>query len=186
MPAAKPFFQQHGYDFSKTTIAADLVIALEGYQMTSAANQALDATEAEISCTTLETFKTVCQFEQREFPYWYSGLLETGSEDVHNILAIWRRGEVIGTVITNTPKHPGIREKMIGPDVGGFGAVGIAKAWRGRGLGTAMCQSAALYVKKRGAQFCMIDEVAPEVTDFYKRIGAKIWREFHRAEKYVR
>ena len=182
LPAAKPFFAKHGYDFAAAMVT-DLVIELEGYQMT-VAHQALDDIDAEVLRATEDTFETVCQFEQREFPYWYDGMLQTGAEkEGHTILVVWRQGEVIGTVFTT---HPTSHQRKIGLHIGTINGVGVAEAWRGRGVGAAMCQSAALYVKQRGARCCMIDGVEPELIDFYRRIGAKTGRKYHRGEKYVR
>ena len=184
LPAAELFFRRHGYDFSEG-VGTDVAIALDGYEMTPAARRALQEQGAEVRCTTPETLEAVCEFERREFPDWYDGLLKNAGQNVEDIVAVWRGDEVIGSTIANTPPNHGMRERMVGSPAGGFGGVGIAEAWRGRGLGTAMCQWAALYVKRRGGRYCLIDQIRPELMGFYSRVGAEAWRSFCLGKKRV-
>ena len=65
--------------------------------------------------------------------------------------------------------------------VAGPGAVGIAAAWRGKRLGAAMCQAAALHVQSRGGTCCYIDWTG--IGPFYEKVGAKVCGRFFGATK---
>ena len=54
--------------------------------------------------------------------------------------------------------------------------MGIAKQYRGRGLGAAMCEQAAVHVERTGADVCFIDWTG--LADFYCKLGAEVWRGF--------
>ena len=185
LPAARPFFAAHGYDVTRRVL--DLLVPLDHYEirhryedaMESAGVTAAPAAEADIAA--------LIEFESREFPGWCPSMIAMfHAGDAGNVLMLRRESEIVGTIQTFTPRSrwrgPNVVwDRILGATMGGYGAVGIARAWRGRRLGAAMCQAAALHVRANGGTCCLIDWTG--LTDFYAKTGARVWRAFWRGGK---
>ena len=185
LPRAIDFFEARGYDLSARM--PDMLHALEACQLTEKHRKNLDAAGAIVRGATWDDVGALLTMERREFPGWVDNLLRgLSAGDVENILLVEREHEIIGTIQTFTPHNQfrgpnQVWEEILGADVGGYGAVGIAEAWRGRGLGAAMSLAAADHVRSHGASACHIDWVGP--VDFYQKLGARVWRWFRGGRK---
>jgi GNAT superfamily N-acetyltransferase len=188
LPAAHAFFQKHGY--AVTGSSPDMIIPGEGCVLDEKNRQRLaDAGVVVVTATTRDA-GAVLEFEAREFSGWCVNFLTLfAAGDEENVLLVKHGGEIVGTITAFTPRSRWrsanlVWERIHGAEMGGYGAVGIAAAWRGKGLGGAMSQAAAAHVRSRGASCCYIDWVGPE--GFYAKLGAKVWRRFTRMEKTLR
>jgi len=128
------------------------------------------------------------EFEQREFPWWTQGLLKMLPADMDNVIIVRRDQEVIGSLLSFTPSSRFLsggmqHNQQIDGKLGAIGAVGIAEAWRGKGLGLAMCEAALAHIRSCGGTHCYIDQVEPEVTPFYEKIGATTYAEYRCGSK---
>jgi len=176
---AAAFFAALG--FAPQSEVVDLVIDLREDRVPVYQDR-LRAVGAEVVPCTREMLPEVLAFEQREFPGWVAGILRSAAKgEEANVLVVRTPDEIVGTIQTFPPQSrvPGAnlvwRGCFPGP-LGGYGAVGIAQAWRGKGLGIAMCEAAGQAVRDQGAEFCFIDWTT--IVDFYARAGARVWRRF--------
>ena len=180
LPRATRFFEAKGYDLSARM--PDMLHELEACELTEEYRERLGEVGAVVRSATWDDVGALLTMEQREFPGWVDNLLRALSAgDVENIILVEREHEIIGTIQTFTPQNRfrganQVWEEILGTEVGGYGAVGIAKAWRGRGLGGAMSLAAAEHVRSHGACACCIDWVGP--VGFYEKLGARVWRWF--------
>jgi len=182
LPAAAAFFAKHGYTANYEAI--DMCGPLAGFRMAEESVASLAAAGAEmVSCTPADVGATY-DLLTREQPGWRGSFLAmVTAGDVANVLLL-KRGAVIIGCIQTYPRHSRLRganlvwERRYGEDLGGFGAVLIAKDWRGKGLGAAMIQAAAQYVKDSGAGHCYIDWTGRTLAPFYSKVGVEICRAF--------
>jgi len=179
LPNAAAFFAATG--FVAQNEVCDLVVDLREDGPPVYQDRLRDA-GAEIVPCTRGMLPEVLDFEQAEFPGWVTGILRFAAKgEEANVLVVRTAAEIVGTIHTFPP-----RSRVAGPNLvwratfpgplGGYGAVGIAEAWRGKGLGIAMCEAAGQSVRAAGADFCFIDWTT--IVDFYARAGAQVWRRF--------
>ena len=185
LPAAKAFFLKHGYTVTGRT--PDMILPLADCVLLPRYQAALDAAGCRVVSATLDDAGPLLTFETREFKGWCPNLIKLMSAgDVDNILLVKRGDEIIGSITAFTPGSCWrganlVWERLHGERIGGYGAVGIAKDWRGKGLGAAMNLAAALHVRNHGAACCYIDWVGP--VDFYGKLGARVCRWFDMMSK---
>jgi len=187
-PGAIEFFAASGYKLGAE--AFDLVIPLTGWQSSNNVCPVSRDLGIEIEPLTPELVGNALAFEQREFPDWFSGLLKMLSADMGNVIVVRRGIEVLGSVCTFTPNSRWYtggmqREAQIGGQLGAIGAVGIAKSWRGKGLGRAMCAAALLHIQSQGGTHCYIDQVEPHIVPFYEQMGAKVYAHYRYGTKLL-
>ena len=185
LPPAKQFFLAQGYTLESEV--ADLILPLQNYQVNAHYREQLRLHSIHMRCATELDMAALLDFQTREFPHWRGNMIAlVHAGDISHILVLWHGSEIVGTLLTFTPqsRHRGpnlVWESIFGAAMGGFGTVGIAKAWRGKGLGAAMCQEACLHVQNLGGDCCFIDWTG--IADFYTKLGAKVWRTFWRGGK---
>ena len=187
LPLVKAFFLRQGY-CSGTRLAPDMVIPFTGpYAMDPKYRAQMEAAGVQVISATLEDAGALMAFENREFIGWSPTMLTLmATGDINNILLAKHDDEIVGSITCFTPgsRWRGanlVWERLYGTQMGGYGAVGIAKAWQGKGLGAAMSQAAAIHVQNQGATCCYIDWVGPE--EFYYKLGARTWRRFDHMSK---
>lgn len=83
---------------------------------------------------------------------------------------------MVGSLLFGGPGGATIFEPMLGPDAGTIGCVGVAPAWQGRGIGTAMVARASEIPRDAGTGMCHIGGVSRET--FYLRAGYRPWRRY--------
>jgi len=187
LPAAGVFFAKHGYAANYEAI--DLCGSLADFKMPETATANLAAAGAEVVSCTLADVGATYDLLTREAAGWRGSFLAlVTAGDVANVLLVKHDDEIIGCIQTY-PRHSRLRganvvwERRYSPDLGGFGAVLIAKAWRGRGLGVAMIQAAAQYVKDSGASHCYIDWTSHALAPFYGKADTAICGTFAQCSK---
>ena len=184
LPAACAFFRKNGMDLA--TPAIDLVVHLEGAALRDAMELQLPEGMT-ITGATPDDMGPLHVFQQAEFPGWMSSMTHMmAAGDIGNVLVLKSGREVIGSIQTYTPASRWrganvVWERLLGDHMGGYGCVGIGKAWRGRGLGLAICRGAMRHVAAAGGKCCLIDWT--NLVDFYRKSGAVVWRKFLRGSK---
>jgi len=173
-----PFFEHAGYALRGD--AYDLRRSLRGYQTppTVAAARAA-ASDLEIRPLTPGDRRALFAFLDATFPgrwrYTIARFLESGAP-IGDVMGVVGRGGVLGFAHLF---HPG--SQRIGPSiawggsdagagaVGGLGPMGIAPAIRGRGLGLALVDRAAVHLAALGAHEMVVDWTV--LLDFYGKLG---------------
>ena len=182
LPGAQAFFTKHGYAGNYQSI--DLCGPIEGYRMPEEYRQMLQFQEITITGMTQETLGQVYEFLSRESPNWRGSMLNfVHHGDLDDVLVVRQKQEIIGCIQTYSPRtrYRGanvVWEGIHGNDIGGFGSVIIAKSWRGKGLGQAMCQAAAEHIAAHGAATCYIDWTSDALAPFYGKVGVNICGRF--------
>lgn len=185
LAAAGAFYAAQGYATSSRV--CDLLVPLGNYRASMRYQQRLHAVGATLVSATPALLPALLEFEFREFAGWAPSILRLAANgDLGNVLVLTSPAGILGSILTYTPDtgwrySNQVWDRRIGGRLGGYGAVGIAASQRGKGLGAAMCEGAAAYVESRGADACFIDWTA--IPEFYRRVGAEVWRWHEMAEK---
>ncbi len=189
LPGASPFFEACGY--TDTGEVVDMIASLEDFLPDPAREQAAQGMGVTVAPVKPDEVGGVYDLLTREAAGWREALLKMASSgDLGNILAVRHGRRFIGCVQTFTPTSRFryanlVWEGLYGQKLGGFGAVLIAKAWRGKGLGLYMIEQAAAHVKNNGGSHAYIDWTSREMARFYGKIGAVICRTFRKHMKQL-
>ena len=184
LPEAQALFNSRGFQLKATT---DLLIPLIDYRPKPRYEKAILEAGASVQSLEQSDLGALLDFATRDFPDWRHQLLNMlVAGEIANVLVMKRRGSMIGFSLTATPQSRFrganlVWEAVHGPAMGGFGAVGIAKDWRGHGLGAALGQASAVHVQRCGATCAYIDMTT--LVEFYAKIGARVCGRFRRGAK---
>ena len=181
LPAAAPFFAARGWAFDG--LSHDLIRDLRAPHTPDPGWGRAPAGVA-LAVATPADLPDLLAFERREFPEWqgaYAALAARGSADD---LLIARRidGPIVGALIlyaaarSRQPRHDVPWTRLLGDDCGGIGAVGVAAAARGRGIGAALVACGSMVLRDRGVGTCCIGWTW--LVDFYGRDGYRPWRSY--------
>ncbi|MDD5708214.1 MAG: GNAT family N-acetyltransferase [Kiritimatiellae bacterium] len=175
LPAAVAFFKKNGYTSSR--LAPDMIIDCRDGSMQARYQERLQTIGARVECCTENVLPAMVGLGPDAWQHAMVRMAASG--DMANILGVFRGDQVIGSILTYTPESRFrsaclVWERIFGPRLGGYGEVFVSPAWRGQGLGAAMCEAAALHVRQHGADRCFIGWVGPQ--EFYRKIGATVWR----------
>lgn len=186
LPDTAPFFGRRGWRFIHE--CHDLTQQLAAYATTSTLR---DPVAGIVVAPATETDGPgILAFEAREFPEWlphYTRAVDLG--DYGDLLVARVEGGVILGVLLlygawSHPERNDVRWKtLLGHDAGAIGAVGVAAAARGRGIGTALVARASEILRARGVGTCFIGWVW--AVDFYARLGYRPWRSYAMGEREV-
>ncbi|HEX7736103.1 MAG TPA: GNAT family N-acetyltransferase [Ktedonobacteraceae bacterium] len=187
LPGARAFFQARGWQFTETVY--DLSQDLSQYTTPPVIDQRMVTEQITLDTASEADIPEVLAFEAREFLGWlahYERLAGLG--DYQDILVArdQRTGQVVGTLLMSTPQSNTTRTDVVwrvllGSDAGSMGAVGVAEAEHGRGIGIALVARASDLLRARGIRNCYIDWVV--ITDFYAKLGYKKWRALQMSER---
>lgn len=167
----------------------DLCGTLESFALESKYLRAMEDQEVTVRSARFEDMEQLFPFLQRESPGWlHAAMVRFAAGDAAHILLVEHRKELVGCIQTFPPESRVrganlVWEGIYGERMGGFGAVLMAPAWRGKGLGASMCQQAAWYLKQCGATHCYIDWTNHDLARLYGKVGATICRTFRQAHK---
>lgn len=187
LEGAHVFFEALGFELRRGTF--DLVRDVSDFEMPQKVKDIIHREEVDIGPATEEEVPDVIAFEHREFPGWEAAFrLLAAVGDTDHLLLVRDKGRIVGSLTTFSPRSRFraanvVWETLLGSDMGGYGAVGIAQAERGRGLGLAMCAVASQMLKERGVRNVHVDWTG--LLDFYGKLGYKPWREYWMGGKPV-
>jgi beta-N-acetylhexosaminidase len=176
LPGAVEFFQHRNWNISESSY--DLVRSLRDY--TTSPEVLRRAGDINIRLATPVEAEGILALEAREFPYWeayYRKALEEGAFD--DLVVALDGQTVIGclqlfTAASNVSNI--VWTGLLGHDSGGLGAVGVAEAYRGRGVGLALVARASEILHARGVDNSHIGWTS--LVDFYGKLGYRVWREY--------
>jgi beta-N-acetylhexosaminidase len=164
----------------------DLVRHLADYQIPISLQERMSQEGIILHPATPDEMPAVLDFERTEFPNWYREYAyRTALGECHDILTAWdiRKG-VVGTLMMYTPQSKILSvnllwKELLGPDLGGMGAVGVGMNERGRGIGMALVAWASDVLRQRKIGNALIDWTG--LVDFYGKAGYQPWRWYQTA-----
>jgi len=118
-------------------------------------------------------------FEALHFPEWAAYFDDDALETA--IVAVDDDGAIVGSLMATDHRHPQLWHELLGEDSGTIGAVGVAEAARGRGVGSAIVAYACEQLRDRGVGNCHIGWTTE--LSFYGRLGFHPWRRYETANR---
>ncbi len=183
LPGAYPFFAACGWPLDPEQRSCDLVRNLSDYQMSVAMSARLAQEQVTIRPAEQNEAEEAIAFEKEHFPGWAGAFVYTVElGDIQNLLlAFDERKGIVGTLMLHTPTSRWLAanvvwKTLLGDNLGGISAVGVAASERGRGIGIGMVAVGSEVLRKRGVGNCHIDWT--RIVDFYGKLGYTVWREY--------
>ena len=183
LPGAYPFFASCGWPLDPEQRSCDLVRDLSDFQMPAAMRARLAQEQVTIRPAREDEVADVLAFEAEHFPGWAGAFVYTAElGDFQNMLiAIDPRKGIVGTLMLHTPASRWLGanitwKTLLGDNLGGISAVGVAASERGRGIGIGMVAVGSEVLRDRGIGNCHIDWT--RIVDFYGKLGYTVWREY--------
>ncbi|HOG46329.1 MAG TPA: GNAT family N-acetyltransferase [Anaerolineae bacterium] len=182
LAGGRRFLEGRGYALFHTV--HDLIGDLDAMPHPPRVDAALAAAGAQVRPCAEAEWPAAVAFLERSFPGpWprdrrrHHALGASAGE----IYLLWVDGAIAGLAQTYSGDSP-----VLGPSVhwapalgiaeGGLGPIGLAEAWRGRGLGLALLTLALEGLRRHGAHHAVIDWT--ELLDFYGPLGFRVWRSY--------
>lgn len=174
LPGALAFFERRGWSALETVW--DFVAGLGDFRPGPALGATPDVTYRP---ATVEDMPGVLHFVGSHFPYWLPHYDTTDADSVFLAVA---DGGIAGALRLEWPSRhgPGRWSRLLGDELGGLRAVGVARPFRGGGIGTAMVVAATEHLRRLGAGVSLIDWLVR--TAFYERAGYRPWRSYRLVE----
>lgn len=173
------FFEKMGWgNFSRI---CDLVQDVRNYTIPAELRQRMAKAGVELRPARPEEAPAVLDFERQHFPFWYREFAyKTALGECHDILAAWEKKKgLVGTLLMFTPGSKILSvnllwKELLGENVGGMGAVGVAESERGRNIGLALVAWGSDILRQRGVGNALIDWTG--LVAFYGKAGYQPWR----------
>lgn len=185
LPAAVHLFEKHGWSFHERSF--DLVADLTRSPVPSDAHWNDDI---RISTASADDIEDVLAFERDYFPEWYSYFEQTAARSAFNDILVARdRDSVTCAAVLlfgpagDSAEHSLKWRTLLGPRMGGFGAIGVRPDRRGRGIGLTLARRATAMLKARGVQHSYLGWTW--LTDWYGRLGYEVWRSYRMGTKRI-
>ena len=186
LPGAVEFAHALGFKLGGTSF--DLRSTAESQERAPATASLLAGLGVHVEPASPETVPALLALVHREFDAdWHLSLTEflSAGGSLNDLLtALDPDGAIVGFVRIHTPdSHPVgpplFWAELRGPDAGGLGPIGVARSWRGRGLGSGLLGSAVLELARRGSTDVVIDFT--DRLGFYETQGFVPWMAFRHA-----
>jgi N-acetylglutamate synthase-like GNAT family acetyltransferase len=139
---------------------------------------------AQLRLATAQDGPEILAFEEQHFPQWLpTATRAVGQEDFANMLLAELDGTIVGTNFLTSPGGPDfLWRRMLGEDSAAYGAIGVSEAARGRYIGYALAVRAAEILRERGAKRIFLGWVFS--TEWYGRLGFRVWRTYQQMDKH--
>jgi N-acetylglutamate synthase-like GNAT family acetyltransferase len=184
LPNAVSFFKKNGFEFTEKSY--DLVRDLD----TNFISKSLCLNKSvKVEYANQKISSQLLKFEQTYFPNWYMAFEERiKNNDYNNILVGIIGNDIVSSLILLTPKskirsHNFIWENLLGKYMGGLSCLGVRDDFREKGIGMQMVITASNILKDLGVENSLVGWTW--LTDWYKKAGYKIWREYDMSWKCI-
>ncbi len=189
LPHVEAFFSKAGYQFSGDQY--DLRGSLKDWQA-PATPPAI--TDGRYYCTQGQSGEetAILEFLGRAFPgrWFYETELffQQGGSPEDITLLKSQAGTIEGFQMNYHSKNPIIGpsiywSKLLEPNFGGVGPLGVSKEVRGLGLGLVLVASGLQYLQSRGVIDCVIDWT--NLLEFYGKLNFYPWKHYRKAVKEI-
>lgn len=121
---------------------------------------------------------------------WYEDtvtLLEREGS-VRGTMGLFKEGSLIGFAHTYSFQEDGLGPSvywkgLLGEKYGGLGPIGVAKAYQGKGLGTAFFEKIVLSLQQDGVEDMVVDWTI--LLSYYGKFGFQPWKKYVHAKKII-
>lgn len=128
------------------------------------------------------------RFERAHFPGWaegYAAMVRRG-EGGDMVVAVGPGGDVVGSSGILSPRSAAWRarfpwSRVLGERTGGVGALGVAEAHRGRGVGLALAAFVTEQLRQEGLAHSYVGWTW--LADWYGRLGYRVWQQYVMSRK---
>jgi len=177
--SSQAFFKKMGWqNFNR---CCDLVRDVRNYQVPENLRLKMSQAGIDLHPARADEIPSILEFEYHHFDGWYHEYAyKTALGEGDDILVAWQSGKgVVGTLLMFSPYSQLLSvnlvwKELLGENVGGMGAVGVAESERGRGIGLALVAWATQELSLRGAGNAVIDWTG--LLEFYGKVGYQPWR----------
>jgi ribosomal protein S18 acetylase RimI-like enzyme len=180
LPDAWAFFEEAGWTSHERV--TDLVLDLNGYVTPPAIHGRATAAGVVVAPACPEEAASVVAFAGAHFGGWdelFAAAFRSGEAD-DVLVARGPRGAIQGAVLIHGPDsrwHGPLRwARRLGAGTGAIGAIGVAEAARGNGVGLALLARATEALQERG--FVRVYVAGTWLRDWYGKLGYRVWMDY--------
>ncbi|MDD3646944.1 MAG: GNAT family N-acetyltransferase [Candidatus Dojkabacteria bacterium] len=179
LPQAVSFFKSVGFEYSETSF--DLIGNLSEYSTPDWARKRIELNNLKFRTATKTDSKEILNFEKENFPGWANSFRTKFDNMDHSDILFAYDKEILGTVLL-TDQNSNFQgttltwNKILGENMGGFGALGVAEKAREKGIGMTLAAKASEILKQRGVENCFLGWTW--LVDWYAKLRFKVWQEY--------
>ena len=170
-------YKEAGFENYWDKPAEDLILNITNFQASAEIYKRIKPLGFSVAQALSHDVEKILQFEETEFPNWlehYRKVID--KNEIEKLLIVKdESGQIIGATILFWGDY--FYRKLLNGLAGGAGAVGIAKAFRGKGLGSAMQAKALDILRDKGTKYAVVEYTG--VPEFYEKLGFKRWKKYH-------
>ncbi len=181
LPHALSFFNAMGWE--PDSISHDMVRHLGDFQVPDRVYDTLRDRRIDIAQASQADVERILEFEAREFPSWLEAFAQVAELGDYHDLLVGRdhEGHIVASLIMySSQSHPrrtdAIWKTRLGDNLGSLGAVGVAAAEQGQGIGLALVARGSELLRERGVDNCHIGWT--HLLDFYGKLGYTRWESY--------
>ena len=182
LPDAWPFFGACGWPAAEESF--DLVRSLDDYVTPPAVYAGIDHENVEIVSAGAADASAVLAFERRHFPDWaqyYEMVVARGATTDIVLARDSQTAEIVGTAMAmdfrpSAGQYGFTWQRLLGENVGGIGALGVAEDRRERGIGLALAAYVTEVLQARGLDTSFVGYTW--LVDWYGKLGYQVWRDY--------
>ena len=171
--SAVNFFKKNGLKEDETNL--DMVGNLGNYQTPKEVSENVSSLNLQFEILKEEDRKDLIEFEKLSFPNWIKFFEDTPKDKVYLVKL---DNKIFGSVIL-IGSDGFVWSKLL-DNPGGFGALGVANEYRGKGIGLAFAAKATEVLKERGIKNSFLGWTY--LDKWYGKLGYKVWREYEYGE----
>lgn len=179
LPEGWAFFAACGWQDQETSY--DLLLDLHGYATPPWVHERARQAGVEIRCAEATETEEILAFEERHFPRWrqFFALPVASGEVADIVVARDHAGALAGTALVSDDRsrweRPFVWSELYGARTGGVGTLGVAEAYRERGIGLALAATATELLAQRGVARSYIGWTW--LVDWYGKLGYRVCQE---------
>lgn len=176
------FFRERG--FVEEESSEDLIQDLQDFSTPEWVTARLASSCAVLRIAEPAHHSRIAAFESLQFPAWASYFnheMEQGGYS-NILLAQSSEGGILGTLLLRH-STPTPWTTMNGKQMGTLNTLGVAPERQGQGIGLALTAGAMEVLRKRGCSHCLIQWTG--LTEWYGKLGATTWAQYHMASKLL-
>lgn len=184
---AVAFFQAQGWKLrsEEDSIDVDLAMNLQGYTTPAWIWERARNAKITVTLAKPEERDEVLEFERQHFLTWANAVENAFTLRRSVVVARTSAGEIAGTCLAYLPGHgySCTWSKLLGPETGCLGEVGVAKRFRGQGIGMAISARATEAFVENDSKMGYVRWLG--LISWYGKLGYTIWRSYHTEERPI-